>query len=136
MRGKSIFKRVFETVFFGTVPQVQKLFSGYNSYTYIPTQLRAHSLKITSAEVRMWKYKNEQKLTIIYHTNTFVPGNPSEQSFKSISLDSRKLTYSEANTSFLCYISYALKPVDRGSKMVFFGLSWYIKSCNSNWNLN
>ena len=87
---------------FGKVPPVQKLFNGYDSYTNIPTQLRAPSLRFLSHVDHTCRnngvkvIKNEEKLTIIYHTNT--------------------LAISVGQILVLCSTyssSYALKPVER-----------------------
>ena len=94
---------------FGKVPPVQKLFSGYDSYTNIPTQLRAPSLRFlshvdhTCRKICVKVIKNEEKLTIIYHTNT--------------------LAISVGQILALCSTyssSYVLKPVERVIKMVSF----------------
>ena len=61
---------------FGRVSSVQKFFNGYNSYTHIPTQLKAPCLKVSSHGDHMCRTegliatKDDQKLTIIDHTDT------------------------------------------------------------------
>ena len=82
----SLFIKVSETVLFGRVPLVQKIFSGYDSYTYIPTQLRPPSVEVSSHEDHMSRSEcvkvtqNEQKLTLIDCTNIFMPKGPSKHS--------------------------------------------------------
>ena len=64
---------------FGRVSSVQKFFNGCDSYTHIPTQLKAPCLKVSSHGDHMCRTegviatKDDQKLTIIDHTDTLAP---------------------------------------------------------------
>ena len=106
---------------------MQKFFNGYNSCTYIPTQLRAPSLKVSSHADHIHRSesvkvtKNEPKLTIILIIILFRPGIPQNIVKSNFLWVARKASYSVSvgQISALCaiyYTSYTLKPVDRGIK--------------------
>ena len=52
---------------FGNAPAVQKFFNGYNWYAFIPTELKAPSLKVSRCKPNMqkWGVKKHQKWTKI-----------------------------------------------------------------------
>lgn len=80
---KTIFlKKVFETEPFERVTPVHKFFSGQNCYTYISSQLRGSSVKVSCRPHMQTggrkSNQNEQKLTTIDHGNTFAPRNLSK----------------------------------------------------------